>query len=230
RFLWVPFDDALLVPFDFSAMADTRDRKIFYAREASLLKRYMSEAGVEGLPSSLDDYMVKVVTSTLQRQKNAGAVAIKFEVAYLRSLDFEPARSDDARKIYARVVKGGVPSKADYLIVQDYIFHETAKLAGKLGLAIHIHTGTGCGGYFDLPGSNPALLTSVLNDPGLRGTNFVLIHGGAGPYTQVAAVMMGRPNVYVDFSEQDALLTSRAMGEVIRSWLEWYPEKVMFGT
>jgi len=230
RFLWVPFDDALLVPFDFSAMADTRDRKIFYAREASLLKRYMSEAGVEGLPSSLDDYMVKVVTSTLQRQKNAGAVAIKFEVAYLRSLDFEPARSDDARKIYARVVKGGVPSKADYLIAQDYIFHETARLAGKLGLAIHIHTGTGCGGYFDLPGSNPALLTSVLNDPGLRGTNFVLIHGGAGPYTQVAAVMMGRPNVYVDFSEQDALLTSRAMGEVIRSWLEWYPEKVMFGT
>jgi uncharacterized protein len=230
RFLWVPFDDALLVPLDFTSMTDTPDRKIFYPREAALLKRYMDEAGVTALPATIDEFVNRVVLTTLERQKNAGAPAIKFEAAYLRSLDFEPARPEQARKIYAQVVHGGVPSRADYLLVQDYLFREIARLAGKLGLAIHIHTGTGCGGYFDLLGSNPALLTSVLNDPSLRKTNFVLIHGGAGAFTNIAAILMGRPNVYVDFSEQDALISSRAMGEVIRNWLEWYPEKVMFGT
>jgi uncharacterized protein len=230
RFLWVPFDDALLVPLEFSSMMDTPDRKIFYPREAALLKRYMNEAGVTALPATIDEYLNRVVLTTLERQKNAGAPAIKFEAAYLRSLDFEPARPEDARRIYARVANGGVPSRADYLLVQDYLFREIARLAGKLSMAIHIHTGTGCGGYFDLPGSNPALLTSVLNDVSLRKTNFVLIHGGAGAFTKIAAILMGRPNVYVDFSEQDALISSRAMGEVIRDWLEWYPEKVLFGT
>jgi len=230
RFLWVPFDDALLVPLNFTALADTPDRKIFFPREANLLKRYMTEAGVTKLPGTLDEFVAQVVAATLQRQKHAGAVAIKFEAAYLRSLDFEATKPDDAKRIYAKAAGGSAPSKAEYLAVQDVLFREIVRQAGKLGMAIHIHTGSGCGGYFDLPGSNPGLLTSVLNDASLRNTNFVLIHGGSGAYTQVAAVMMGRPNVYADFSEQDALLSSRAMGEVIRYWLEWYPEKVMFGT
>jgi predicted TIM-barrel fold metal-dependent hydrolase len=97
-------------------------------------------------------------------------------------------------------------------------------------LAVHIHTGAGCGSYFDLPGSNPGLLSSVLNDPTLRKTNFVLVHGGAGPYTKVAAFLIGKPNVYADFSEQDWMISPHALSVVLRDWLEWYPEKVMFGT
>ena len=205
-------------------------RDAYLPREANLLKRYMTEAGVTKLPGTLDEFVAQVVAATLQRQKHAGAVAIKFEAAYLRSLDFAATKPDDAKRIYAKAAGGSAPSKAEYLAVQDVLFREIVRQAGKLGMAIHIHTGSGCGGYFDLPGSNPGLLTSVLNDASLRTTNFVLIHGGSGAYTQVAAVMMGRPNVYADFSEQDALLSSRAMGEVIRYWLEWYPEKVMFGT
>ena len=105
-----------------------------------------------------------------------------------------------------------------------------AREAGRLGLPIHIHTGAGCGGYFDLEGSNPVLLDSVLNDSSLRKTNFVLIHGGAGPYTKIASFLLGKPNVYADFSEQDWMLSTNALSTVLRDWLEWYPEKVMFGT
>jgi predicted TIM-barrel fold metal-dependent hydrolase len=70
----------------------------------------------------------------------------------------------------------------------------------------------------------------VLSDSSLRKTNFVLIHGGSGPFTKVATFLMGKPNVYVDFSEQDALISSHAMAAVLRDWLEAYPEKIMFGT
>jgi uncharacterized protein len=230
RFLWVPFDDALMLPLDNTAVADNPDRKFFYQRESELLKKYMSEAGVTALPGTLDQYVTKVLTPTLERQRRAGAVAVKFEAAYLRSLDFGESRTADATPVYERYAKGGVPSKAENLEVQNALFRAIAREAGRLGMPVHIHTGTGCGGYFDLLGSNPGLLNSILSDESLRQTTFVLIHGGSGPYTKVASFLLGKPNVYADFSEQDALISTRAMAAVLRNWLEAYPEKVMFGT
>lgn len=230
RFLWVPFDDALLTPLDNSSLADNPDRKIFYQREAALARRYTADSGLTTLPPTLDEYVNRIVVPTLDRQKKAGAVAIKFEAAYLRPLNFAQPQPEEAGKIYARYAPGGVPDNSDYLKLQDFLFRAIAQHAGRLGLAMHIHTGAGCGGYFDLPGSNPSLLESVLNDQSLRKTNFVLIHGGAGPYTKVTSFLLGKPNVYTDFSEQDALISTRALSTVIRDWLEWYPEKVLFGT
>lgn len=230
RFLWVPFDDALMTPLDNSSLADNPDRKFFYGRETALAKRYTADSGLTSLPATLDEYILKIVVPTLKRQKKAGAVAIKFEAAYLRSLNFAEPQPAEATRIYARYAQSGVPAKGDYLLVQDVLFRAIAREAGKLGLAVHIHTGAGCGGYFDLPGSNPGLLDSILNDASLRKTNFVLIHGGAGPYTKVTSFLLGKPNVYADFSEQDALISARALSIVLRDWLEWYPEKILFGT
>ena len=39
-----------------------------------------------------------------------------------------------------------------------------------------------------------------------------------------------KPNVWVDFSEQTWLLSTRQIAESLRQYLEWYPEKVLFGT
>jgi hypothetical protein len=230
RFLWVPFDDAPMAPLDNTTVADNPDRKIFYARERKLLDKYMTESDVKAMPTTLEAYIAKVVVPTLERQKKAGAAAVKFEAAYLRSLDFGEPHDQEAARIYTRYASHGVPSKQENLIVQNAIFRAIAHQAGRIGLPVHIHTGTGCGGYFDLVGANPGLLNSVLSDSSFRNTTFVLIHGGSGPYTKVATFLMGKPNVYVDFSEQDALISTRAMAAVIRDWLEAYPEKVMFGT
>jgi predicted TIM-barrel fold metal-dependent hydrolase len=227
----VPFDDALMVPLDNTAVADNPDRKIFYERERKLLSKYMTETGMNLMPATLDAYIAKVMVPTLERQKKAGAVAVKFEAAYLRPLDFGEQKDDpEAARTYERYADRGVPTRTGNLMVQNAIFRAIAREAGKLGMPVHIHTGTGCGGYFDLAGANPGLLNSVLSDSSLRGTTFVLIHGGSGPYTKVATFLMGKPNVYVDFSEQDALISTRAMAAIIRDWLEAYPEKVMFGT
>jgi predicted TIM-barrel fold metal-dependent hydrolase len=230
RFLWVPFDDALMLPLNGQAMTDTPDRKFFYQREAMLQERYRRESSVTALPATVDEYVIKVIVPTLERQKKAGAVAVKFEAAYLRSLNFAEPQEDEARRVYARYVKEGVPSKPDYIKVQDFLFRTIAREAGRLGLAVHIHTGAGCGGYFNVSGSNPSLLDSVLNDAALRKTNFVLVHGGAGPYTKVTSFLFSKPNVYADFSEQDWMLSPHGLSIVLRDWLGWYPEKILFGT
>src|SRR5204862_5526152 len=60
--------------------------------------------------------------------------------------------------------------------------------------------------------------------------NFVLIHGGAGPFTKKAAFLMCKSSVYADFSEQDWFSSARTLSGILRYWLEWYPEKVLFGT
>jgi hypothetical protein len=78
RFLWVPFDDALMLPLDNTSVADNPDRKFFYQRESGLLKKYMSEAGVTALPGTLDQYVTKVTTQP-EQQRRAGAVAVKLK-------------------------------------------------------------------------------------------------------------------------------------------------------
>jgi len=228
RFRWVPYDDALLFPLENSAMADTPDRKIFYEREEKLLKRYMSELKVTALPPTLAEYVARIVLPELQHQKQEGAVAVKFEAAYLRALDFAPAREHTAAEVYAKYVKGGVVPKGQYKTLQDYLLHVIAAHAGPLGMPVHFHSGAGCGGYFQLGGANPLLLEADLDDPALRTTKFVLLHAG-WPFIREAAFLMGKPNVWADTSE-GWMISPRELAGNMRSWLEWYPEKVLFGT
>src|ERR1051326_1610131 len=100
RFPWVPYDDALLFPFDNTYMADTPDRKFFFDRQNALLKRYMTELQVTTVPKTFNEYVQRVIVPTLQRQKQSGAVALKFEVAYLRALDFWRVPDDAGETLY----------------------------------------------------------------------------------------------------------------------------------
>ena len=228
---WVPFDDALIFPLDNSALAaQTPDRKFFFSREDMLRRRYMTALGVSEPPSTLAEYLARVVTPTLEAQKRQGAAAIKFEIAYLRSLDFGAAPQDDAAAIYERYARGGAPDTAQYRRLQDFLFRYVASQAGRLGLPVHIHTGGGCGGYFYLGGANPMLLEPVLNDPSLRKTNFVLLHAGAVAYTPAIGYLVMKPNVYADFSQLTWMESPQHLAISLRNWLEWFPEKILFGT
>ena len=230
RFRWVPFADALLFPLNNASMANTPDRKFFYSREDMLLKRYEMESANKVVPATLQDYVARVIVRTLERWKQQGAVAIKFEAAYLRRLDFEPASESDAARVYAAWIwKTTPPPDADYKQLQDYLFRRIAQEAGRLHLPVHFHSAAGCGTYFRLADANPLNMESVFDEPALRGTTFVIIHGG-WPFTKEAAALMMKPNVWVDFSEQTWLLSPRQIADSLRTYLEWYPEKVLFGT
>jgi predicted TIM-barrel fold metal-dependent hydrolase len=222
RFLWVPFADALMYPLDNQPLIHTPDQKAFFPLEERLLKRYYSESGVAGRPATLGEYLDKVVRATLERHKKGGALAEKFEMAYLRTLDIGNPSRADAERAYAT-------GKGDYKALQDYIFRFIATESGRLGMAIHIHVAHGGGGYFNVEWANPLLLDPLLNDPSLRKTNFVMIHGG-WPYTREITPLLTKPNAYVDFSEQTAFNTPHDVAEVLRGWLAYDPEKVMFAT
>jgi predicted TIM-barrel fold metal-dependent hydrolase len=230
RYQWVSFADPLMVPLNNeTASRSNPDSRVFYEGEAKLLKRYLTESKLTALPATLDGYLKQVVTATLERHKRGGAVAIKYEAAYLRSLDFDGASESEARRVYAKYVRGGVPGTAEYKTLQDFLFRYIAREAGRLALVVHIHSVDGAGSYYKQSGSNPLLLESAFNDPALRKTNFVIVHGGY-PFTRNTASLMSKPNVFADFSGQTFLLYPRALSEVLRNWLEFYPDKVLFGT
>jgi predicted TIM-barrel fold metal-dependent hydrolase len=230
RFRWVAFDDALIFPLNNEAARRSNpDYRGFYPGEERLLKRYLADLKVSTLPPTLDAYLRSVVTPTLERQKRNGAVAIKFEAAYLRKLDFEDADETRARATYARFVRGGEPPVNGYKALQDFLFYYIAREAGRLGMAVHIHCISGAGGFYRQSGSNPLLLEPVFNDPALRKTNFVVVHGGF-PFTKEMGSLMSKPNVYADFSAQTFFTYPRELSDILRNWLESYPDKILFGT
>jgi predicted TIM-barrel fold metal-dependent hydrolase len=230
RFRWVPYADALLFPLDNSSLAARNsDRKAFFADEDILLRRYLKDAGLTSPSPSLDQYLTRVVTPTLERHKRGGALAEKFEAAYLRSLEFDPVDRTAADKVYAQYRTQGAPPDGQYKLLQDYLFRYIAAECGRLGMAVHIHTMAGAGSYFEVRGADPLLLETVLNDPALRKTNFVMLHGG-WPFTREITALLVKPNAYLDYSAQSLLLTPATLAATLREWLEWVPEKVMFAT
>jgi hypothetical protein len=230
RFRWVPFDDALLFPLD-NGVAKRRNSEYasMYAGEEKLLKRYLTDVGLTKMPDTLQGYLSQVIVATLERQRKAGAVAIKFEASYLRGLDFDMASETDARRVYEQFIQGGEPTQVDYKTLQDFLFHFIAREAGRLNLAVHFHTGAGVGAYFDLAGADPLKLEPVFDDPALQKTRFVLLHGG-WPFEKSTGFLLSKPNVYADFSYQTFLFSPGQLSQTIKTWLTLVPEKVLFAT
>jgi uncharacterized protein len=230
RFRWVPYVDALLFPLDNSALAAaTPDRKQFFPLEDKLRAQYLQQANLKSLPPTLDAYLKQLVTPILEQQKANGAVAEKFEIAYLRSFGFDDVPRAEAARIYATLLHRPHPDEALYKRLQDFLFRYIAQECGRLNLPVHIHTTSGGGGYFSIAGDNPLLLEPLFNDPSLRKTNFVLLHGG-WPFIHEIGALLQKPNVYLDLSQQSLMISPRTMSGWLREWLELYPEKVLYAT
>jgi predicted TIM-barrel fold metal-dependent hydrolase len=230
RLRWVAYEDALIFPLDNNPQkAVNPDRRVFYGYAEDLLHTYLQDAGMGRIPTTLDTYVEKVVRPTLQKQKNAGAMAVKFEAAYLRALDFAPASKDEAARVYAKYATSGLATPAEYKTLQDFLFKQIALEAGSLGLAVHFHTGSGCGDFFDDAGADAMLLSPMLNDPDLRKTNFVLLHANP-PRERNVSMLIVKPNVYTDMSVLELLWSPQELARLLRPWLQIMPEHVMFGT
>jgi hypothetical protein len=230
RFRWVPYIDALLFPLDNSGLAgENPDRAHFFPPEDKLRAAYLNAVGLQSIPATLDEFLGKVVTPTLERQRKQGAVAEKFEVAYLRSFHFSNPAGEQAAEVYAKWAAGGRPDPAAYRLLQDFLFRAIARECGRLGMAVHLHGMAGAGRYYDIAGTNPLLLESVLDDPSLQDTRFVLLHGG-WPYVREAGALLQKPNVYLDLSQEALTFPPRTLAGWLREWLETYPDKVLFGT
>ena len=230
RFRWIAFADPLLFPLDTrSEAARTPDTRALYPRETKLLQRYLRDLGVRALPATLDQYVRSVVNGTLARERSAGAVGIKFEAAYLRALDFDDADASAVARTYARYVRGGVPARAEYKNLQDYLFKAIVREAGRLSLPVQIHALETFGGFYSPRGSAPHLLEPAANDSTLRGAKLVIVHGG-WPMIGETQALLSKANVYADISMMDDVLSPTVLAGVLRQWLGEWPEKVLFGT
>jgi hypothetical protein len=223
RFRWVPYADPLLRPFagDSSWLG--------YSGGELPVSKLLNEAGFSRPPPTLIEYRVNIVQATLARWKKSGAVAVKFLCAYARALDFAVVEEAVAAPVYARAIKGEPLAAAEQKLLEDYLFSAISIAAGAQQLVVHIHTGNGDGPYFNNSHANPGLLEDALNSRALRKTNFVLLHGG-WPYHEVAQAMIDKPNTWTDFSAQTFYLGTHQLAEVLRDWLSWHPEKVLFGS
>jgi predicted TIM-barrel fold metal-dependent hydrolase len=210
-----------MYPLDNAAMITDPDKRQFFPLEEKLLKRYYEESGVKTKPATLDAYLATVVRPTLERHKRAGALAEKFEMAYLRDFDIGNPSKNEAEKAYL--------GHGDYKALQDYMFRFLAAECGRLGMAVYIHSCASAGGYFGISATRPSKLEPIFHDPTLRKTNFVLLHGG-WPYIGEITAMLQIPNVYVDFSEQTFANYPREVSGALRKWLEYQPEKVLYAT
>jgi len=231
RFLWVPYEDALLFPLNNASMAAaTPDRTQFFALEDKLRARYLHDAGLTKLPPTLDAYINQIVLPTLRRQHQYGAIAAKFELAYLRSLDITNPTHAAASAIYSKYIGVNTsPDLATYKPLQDYLFRTIALECGRLGMAVHFHSMAGAGSYFSIAGGNPMNMEPIFNDATMRHTNFVMLHSG-WPFVHQTGALLQKPNVYLDISQQALVIPAPTLATWLREWLELFPDKVLFAT
>src|SRR5579883_3366537 len=114
RFHWVFFVDSFLFPLDNrDQTGKNSDMGVYIPLQEKVLHRYMQQEHLAALPADLAGYEA-FVRQTLTDNKKKGAVAMKFEAAYFRSLYFSDPPRAQAAAIYERYHAGGVPSEADY--------------------------------------------------------------------------------------------------------------------
>jgi hypothetical protein len=229
RFHWVFFVDSFLFPLDNSDLtARNIDEGVYVPLQEKLLQRELKQAGLNSLPATFPAYLA-FVSKILEQNRAHGGVSIKFEVAYFRPLHFEDPPEAVAANIYNRYNGGGKPSAAEHTEFEDFMFRYLLREAGRLHLAVQIHTAVGTGDFFNLTGGNVLNLENVLRDPRYSNVNFVLLHGGY-PFQEQAIWLAARENVYLDSSLMGLYLYPADLAEVLRHWLLLYPDKVVFGS
>lgn len=229
RFLWAFFVDSFLFPFDNSAiMARNADEQVYMPLQEKLLRRELEQASLQQLPPSFDGYL-RFISDILELNRANRAVSIKFEAAYFRSLKFGDPPEAQATAVYRRYRAGGEPSGPEYTLFQDFIFRYLLREAGRLNLAVQIHTSVGIGDFFSLANGNILNLENVVRDPRYDSVRFVLLHGGF-PYEHQAIWLTARKNVFLDSSLIEFYLYPSEFKDVLKYWLSIYPDKVVFGS
>jgi uncharacterized protein len=223
RFRWCAPSDWCMWPFP--SQPDPAPEAS--ARFSDDLALACQDAGLDELPRSLDEYVIGVVEPALDARLTAGAVGLKFVTPYYRSLAFGAVSYADADARYRRGVREGSLPPDDHRVLEDYLFRAVVQWAGGHDLPVQMHTGLGLKPHFDVAGSNPLLMERIFAD--CPSTRFQLLHGG-WPFSRETISLLSHDNVYIDFSCASIYFYPRALSDMIRPVLEWFPEKLLYGT
>jgi len=157
------------------------------------------------------------------KQISDGAKALKFPVAYWRSLYFEDVCYDEAVKIFDDIKKKSDPFSKK---LQDYMMHYILQAAMEREIAVQIHTGIQEGMGHNLEDSNPMLLKNLFSKyPKLI---FDLFHTGYPYERELTVLAKYYANVYVDFCWSH-LISPFAAKNAFYEMLDVIPYTKIFG-
>ena len=113
--------------------------------------------------TSLDEFL-EAVFVVLQRFQALGAIGLKDQSAYVRSLHYELTPRADAERIFNRLLSDprtvlGWPEAKP---LDDFLFHQYMRFARELHLPVQLHTGHMAGIRNRVDKANAGLLANVL--------------------------------------------------------------------
>lgn len=228
RLRWVPHATSLLHPLPADRLMErSESHKTDITAAQQDLREFLKEGGLSEVPVDLQGY-VRFVDATLRRWQQQGAVGIKFWDAYLRTLRIADVPAEQATILYAKG-HSALLSRDEYLALQDYLWRHILLEAGKIKLPVHIHSSLGVPPFLRTLESDVRNLEDVLADARFFETQIVLIHGGA-PWYEIAGYLALKPNVWIDISAIAFLRPVTDVADILRQYLIFAPEKVLFGT
>lgn len=153
-----------------------------------------------GLPiTSLDEFSAAVF-EILRLAKARGALALKDQCAYNRTLAYEVVAKANAEPIFNRVLNdtNAVLGWPEAKPLDDYLFHQYMRFARELDLPVQIHTGHMAGSYNRVDKANVRLFVPVLELH--RDVKFDLFHGNWPYMGDLLFVAKNYPNVALNLT------------------------------
>ncbi|MBN1976230.1 MAG: amidohydrolase family protein [Anaerolineae bacterium] len=147
--------------------------------------------------TSLDECL-EAMFVIIQRCVERGAVGLKDQSAYNRTLAYELPTTAEAERIFNSILADprSFPGWPEGKPLNDYLFHQFMRFARELDLPVQLHTGHMAGVYNRVDKANAAHLASALELH--REVRFDLFHGNWPYLGDLLFLGKNYPNVALD--------------------------------
>jgi len=158
-------------------------------------------------------------------------VALKTIIAYRSGLAVSEPEPGELAACFRRVrSEGGDPPRLTSRPLLNYLLLRALEWAAERGVPVQFHSGYG-DRDLDLLRASPTHLRPVLESARLSSLKVVLLHASY-PYTREASYLASvYPNVYVDWSEANPMLTPVMLKQVLEELLAQAPyTRLLYGS
>ncbi len=147
--------------------------------------------------TSMDEFL-EAVFEVFRQAKSRGALGMKDQCAYSRSLHYEVVPRCDAERIFNRLLADPrtVLGWPDARPLDDFLFHQYMRFARELDMPVQIHTGHMAGTYNRVDKANAALFSTVLELH--QDVYFDLFHGNWPYMSDMLFLIKNYPNTALD--------------------------------
>lgn len=145
--------------------------------------------------TKMEDYL-QACFSVFKKMKDAGAVGMKDQSAYERTLMFDNPSRTEAENIFNKLIAGRQVGWPESKPFDDYLFQRFMEMAAELNLPVQIHTGHMAGIRNEISKTNAVHLTPLFDLH--RKVQFDIFHGN-WPYAgELLFLAKNYPNVHIN--------------------------------